>query len=219
MPGKKVTTHEHRNQDIIQLSRFYTRSLERIINTIHLYGKKFMVRTRYKILEGDQSPYFISATTVNWLPLFSNPEIANFIFASLDFLQSNHRITIYAYVLMENHFHLVASSQDLTKELAAFKSYSARQSIDYYKAQGNTFILTQLAYYKLPHRTDRDYQFWQEGNHPKQIQDDTMMRQKIDYIHHNPVSRGYVDDPTHWRYSSARNYAGMTGILDVDMEW
>jgi hypothetical protein len=46
-----------------------------------------------------------------------------------------------------------------------------------------------------------------------------MMEQKIGYIHDNPVRRGYVDDPVHWRYSSARNYAGMEGVLVVDMEW
>ena len=32
------------------------------------------------------------------------------------------------------------------------------------------------------------------------------MRQKLDYIHQNPIRRGYVDKPEDWRYSSARNY-------------
>nr|VFK81320.1 MAG: hypothetical protein BECKSD772D_GA0070982_13071 [Candidatus Kentron sp. SD] len=36
-------------------------------------------------------------------------------------------------------------------------------------------------------------------------QGEAMMRQKIDYIHNNPVERGYVEDATHWRYSSARD--------------
>ena len=36
---------------------------------------------------------------------------------------------------------------------------------------------------------------------------DTMMRQKLEYIHWNPVKRGYVDDPVHWRHSSARKRA------------
>jgi hypothetical protein len=36
---------------------------------------------------------------------------------------------------------------------------------------------------------------------------EAMLRQKLAYIHDKPVSRGYVDDPVHWRYSSARNYA------------
>jgi len=46
-----------------------------------------------------------------------------------------------------------------------------------------------------------------------------MMLQKIEYIHQNPVKRGYVDDPVHWRNSSARNYAGANGVLKIDTEW
>jgi hypothetical protein len=46
-----------------------------------------------------------------------------------------------------------------------------------------------------------------------------MMRQKIDYIHYNPVKRGFVDEPEHWRYSSARNYAGLPGLIDVATDW
>jgi len=47
---------------------------------------------------------------------------------------------------------------------------------------------------------------WQEGLEAKLIQNDVTMRSKIEYIHHNPVKRGYVDNATHWRYSSARDY-------------
>jgi hypothetical protein len=46
-----------------------------------------------------------------------------------------------------------------------------------------------------------------------------VLRQKREYIHQNPVKRGYVDDPVHWRYSSARNYAGLPGLIPVYMEW
>jgi hypothetical protein len=45
------------------------------------------------------------------------------------------------------------------------------------------------------------------------------MRQKIAYIHDNPVKRGYVDLPEHWRYSSARNYLGQAGLLEVNVFW
>ena len=75
------------------------------------------------------------------------------------------------------------------------------------------------AHEKDPRKTDRSYQFWQEGNQPKQIAGDEMMRQKLEYIHYNPVKRGYVDDPLHWRYSSARNYAGLPTLLDVMTDW
>jgi hypothetical protein len=49
------------------------------------------------------------------------------------------------------------------------------------------------------------------------IQHAEMLKQKVEYIHDNPVRREYVDEPCHWRYSSARNYAGQPGILQVEV--
>ena len=72
-------------------------------------------------------------------------------------------------------------------------------------------IVNHYTFYKKAHKNERAYQFWQEGVHPELIQNDAMMRQKIEYIHQNPVERGYVDRPEHWRYSSARNYLGLGG--------
>ncbi len=72
---------------------------------------------------------------------------------------------------------------------------------------------------KARHKIDRPYQVWQEGSQPKQIQNEGMMRQKLDYIHYNPVKRGYVDLPEHWRYSSARNYLGQPGLVPVTTDW
>ena len=80
-------------------------------------------------------------------------------------------------------------------------------------------ILDQLAFYKKAHKSDRAYQFWQEGVHPECIHGAEMMCQKVEYIHNNPVVRGYVDRPEHWRYSSARSYLGMQGLLEVCTEW
>ncbi len=70
-----------------------------------------------------------------------------------------------------------------------------------------------------PHVTDREYQVWQEGIKPKLIQNNMMMKNKIDYIHNNPVKRGYIDEAKHWRYSSARDYEGLNGLLNVERLW
>jgi REP element-mobilizing transposase RayT len=138
---------------------------------------------------------------------------------SWSFLQREGRIKLFAYVVLENHIHFIAASSDLSKEIGDFKSYTARRLIDLLKSAKARTILSQLAFHKALHKCDRDFQFWQEGSHPQQISNDDMMRQKIDYIHYNPVKRGYVDDPTHWRYSSARNYSGMPGLIDVATNW
>ena len=178
-----------------------------------------MARSRYRFLNQDTCPYFITATTVNWIPLFTTPEIASILLDSLRFLVESRRITLFAYVIMENHVHLIASSADLSSEIAKFKSFTARKSIDFYLECKNSFILDQLAFNKLKHKKDRPYQFWQEGSHPQRMEDHSLMAQKVAYIHANPVRRGYVDLPEDWRYSSARDYAGMAGLLPISMEW
>ena len=78
----------------------------------------------------------------------------------------------------------------------------------------NSFNFTKKAYKK-----DKIYQLWQEGYQSKLIQTDAIMLSKIQYIHENPVKRGYVDEAIHWRFSSARDYAGMTGLIEVERFW
>ena len=177
-----------------------------------------MTRSRYKIIDG-KTPHFLTCTIVNWIPVFSSQPTAQIVLDSLQFMQDNHRLVLYAYVLLENHLHLIASSNALSKEIANFKSYTARQIIDYLKAKRAERVLKQLNFYKLQHKVDRNYQLWQEGSHPEMIQSEAMMTQKVTYIHQNPVKRGYVDQPIHWRYSSARNYEGLPGIIPVQMTW
>jgi len=173
-----------------------------------------MSRTRYKYFENN-TPYFVTCTTVNWLPIFGQTEIASIILDSLLFLQKQKRMVVHAYVLMENHLHLIALAEDLSREVAAFKSFTARKIIDFLQTTGRTWYLHQLKFYKLQHKDDRDYQVWQEGSHPEQIISLDMLLKKLEYIHFNPVKRGYVDMPEHWRYSSARDYLGESGILPI----
>jgi len=178
-----------------------------------------MSRTRYKILKDDTNPYFVTSTVVNWFPLLENSDIAHIILNSLAFLQKEKRIIIYAYVLMKTHLHLVVSAADLSKEMANFRSYTARKSIDFFKEHGRQDILQSLSQQKLSLRVDRDYQFWQEGLQPKRIYDRKMMQQKIMYIHENPVRKGYVVKAENWLSSSAGIYDGAKGPLDICMDW
>jgi REP element-mobilizing transposase RayT len=175
-------------------------------------------RSRYRIIQNEE-PYFLTCTIVNWIPLFADPPIVKIVLDSLDYLQKSGRVQVYAYVIMENHLHLVASAKNLSKELGDFKSFTARKIIDYLQETHSEQILRELKLHKVPHKVDRTYQVWQEGSHPEIIQSVEMLRQKIEYIHLNPVRRGYVDDPSDWRCSSARNYAGKDSVLDICIGW
>jgi REP element-mobilizing transposase RayT len=118
-------------------------------------------------------------------------------------------------VILENHLHFVAQAPDLSKCLSQFKSFTARQIINDLQSKGAHRALQRLRFSKRAHKQDRLYQLWQEGSHAEMVYSESVMRQKLEYIHNNPVKRGYVDLPEHWRYSSARNYAGMDGLIEI----
>ncbi len=177
-----------------------------------------MTRSRYRIFETEY-PYFLTHTVVGWLPVFTRPEAVDILLDSWRHCQQERGLSIFGYVILENHLHMIASAPDLPTVMQNFKSFTARKLIDLLESRAATTLLRQLRANKLRHKTDSAYQLWQEGHHPEQIQNDAMMWQKLEYIHNNPLARGYVDDPLHWRYSSARNYAGLPGLIDVVTDW
>ena len=177
-----------------------------------------MPRSRYRVLHS-QYPHFMTATINNWLPIFTRPETMNIVLDSWRFLQRNNCFEIFGYVILENHLHLVARSQDVSSDMQRFKSYTAKEILAYLQTQHASHLLRLLEFFKRPHKMESTYQLWEEGNHPQIIASDTVLRQKLDYMHQNPVKRGYVDLAEHWRYSSARNYAGQEGLMEVCRAW
>ncbi|WAK04240.1 REP-associated tyrosine transposase [Methylobacter sp. YRD-M1] len=174
-----------------------------------------MGRSRYVITEPDK-PHFLTCTVLEWLPVFTRPETVQIVLDCWRYQQEHQGLRLYGYVVLENHLHFVAQANRLDECVSSFKSYTARRIIDHLQARQVKPLLTRLGFSKRAHKIDREYQFWQEGVHAELIFSEAMMREKLEYIHANPVKRGYVDLPEHWRYSSARNYSGLAGVIDID---
>ena len=62
---------------------------------------------------------------------------------------------------------------------------------------------------------NQSFQLWQQDNHPIELFDYRIMHQKLDYVHNNPVEAGIVEKPEDYLYSSARNYYGLPGLIDI----
>ncbi len=177
-----------------------------------------MGRSRYKIVEPTH-PHFVTCTILNWLPIFTRQESVEIIIQSLKHLQKAENLKLYAYVILENHLHLMVQSDDIQTSMRHFKSFTAKEILKLLQRENAQTLLKQFQFYKKAHKTDRTYQIWQEGYQPKLMQTDAMMISKIKYIHQNPVKRGYVDEAVHWRYSSARDYDGVDGLIEVEKFW
>ena len=62
-------------------------------------------------------------------------------------------------------------------------------------------------------------QFWQQNNKPIELWSSEVIQQKLKYIHFNPVISGFVTEPYHWKYSSAIDYSGGKGLVEIDVDF
>ena len=62
---------------------------------------------------------------------------------------------------------------------------------------------------------NEEWQFWQQHNQPVQLFNLEMFYQKLTYIHENPVKAGFVEKAEEWLYSSARDFYGKKGLIDL----
>jgi REP element-mobilizing transposase RayT len=117
---------------------------------------------------------------------------------------------------MDNHLHMIVHSPIISKTIQDFKKYTAKQIIEALQYDKRKWILPLLQQYKKQHKIHSIHQVWQEGSHPEKIVNEIMLNQKIDYIHKNPIKRGFVTEDCHWLYSSARNTQNLSAPIQVD---
>ena len=163
------------------------------------------MRSRYEMIDPD-GVYFLTANLMEWIPVFTSRDTFDMVINAFEHYRKNNGLRLYAYVVMDNHLHLIAQVPELGKIMQNFKSYTARKLINLAESSGRKWLLNQWSFFKRHHKHESVYQIWQEGLHPQLIQGESMLIQKMEYIHTNPVRRGFVDAPEHYRYSSARNH-------------
>jgi REP element-mobilizing transposase RayT len=155
-----------------------------------------MARSRYVILEPDK-PHFLTCTVIEWLAVFTRPDSVQILLDGWSHQRANGKLRLFGYVILENHLHFVARAPRLNRCLSSFKSFTAARIIKLMEAHKAERLLAHLRFAKRAHKHDREYQFWQEGSHAEMIFSGSVMREKLEYIHQNPVKRGYVDLPEH----------------------
>jgi len=67
------------------------------------------------------------------------------------------------------------------------------------------------------HSRNKNYQFWQYGNHAEEVYTSDFLWSKLDYIHLNPVRAGIVSKTEDYIYSSASNYSEGKGLVEITL--
>jgi REP element-mobilizing transposase RayT len=139
---------------------------------------------------------------------------------SLKYCQCEKGLKIYRYVIMPNHVHYILSSKNnnLSDILRDYKRFTSRRISNLLEETNNNKLLKYFSTAAERVGRGNDYKIWQSGSHSEGILSHNFLVQKLNYIHNNPVRKGFVERPEHWLYSSARNYIlDDHSILKVDL--
>ena len=158
----------------------------------------------HRLLISQDSPaLYITIVTKNRLRVFQTDKMREVLCKAIDEARSSAGFFLFAYVIMLDHMHLLASRSSTTSDLLRFvKGISARRVIDYLKSNNHQRSLAKLRHQERD-RNHR-YSLWQTEKNVLPVFSEGMFMQKVNYIHRNPVRAGLVECATDYRWSSAR---------------
>lgn len=173
----------------------------------------------YKIY--DQTDlHYLTYATVGWVDVLTRPDYKDIIVESLRHCQREKGFELFAWCIMTNHVHLIARAkagyqlQEILRDHKKFTSKALLKAVEENPQESRREWL--MDHFK---RADGGNQVWQHDLHPIWLRRADIIQQKLRYIHRNPVEEGLVEEPHHYLYSSARDEAGLRGMLKLETIW
>ena len=167
------------------------------------------IRRTLKRIEEQGHARYLTCSCFRRLPLFGNDHIKDSFLDQLLLVRQRVSFSLYAWVIMPEHIHLL-----LTPHLPEVTV------TDVLRAMKRPFASTVLSRWRLLDaailgrvRDARgDAHFWLAGGgYDRNIVSEHELREKVEYIHKNPVRRDLVERPSDWTWSSARWYERREG--------
>lgn len=168
-----------------------------------------------------ERPHFITFSVVNWIDVFTRNLYRDVLLDSIKFCQQNKGLQVFAWCVMSNHVHMIIGTkkmdmQGIMRDLKKHTSKKIVKAIRENQQESRKDWMIWMFEREGQYNPNNEFhQFWQQGSHPIELYNEEIALQKLNYIHNNPVKAGWVDTPEHYLYSSARDYAGEKGLLDI----
>ncbi len=167
--------------------------------------------------------HFLTFTVVGWVDVFTRKDYCEIIIESLKYCQQKKGLIICAYVIMSNHLHLIARTSSpggLSNIIRDFKTYTSKRIvkaiIQNHKESRREWMVPLFKYYARKNSNNKTYQFWKQHNRPIELSSPKWINQKLNYIHLNPLRVEIVANPEDYLFSSAMNYIGKAGKLEIE---
>jgi REP element-mobilizing transposase RayT len=152
--------------------------------------------------------YFWTATIHNWLPLLDSEENKELIIDLLHWLSHKKLVTVYGFVIMPNHMHIIWEQHGFNGNETPLSSLMKQSS--YYLLQ--KIKEENVSEQFVVNAANKIREIWKRDSLAIEIYSRKVAKQKLDYIHSNPVNGKWKlsNDDISYPFSSANFYE--TGI-------
>jgi REP element-mobilizing transposase RayT len=175
---------------------------------------------KYKFSDNSKL-YFVSFSVTNWIDLFIRNEYREIFIASIKYCQREKEMELYGWCLMTSHVHLIIGTKgnplsNIMRDLKRHTAEELHKSIKNNRTESRReWMIWMMERAAKKNSNTAKFQLWQAESHPIELIKSKIAHQKLDYMHYNPVEAGFVNNPEDWKYSSAIDYNGGKGLLEV----
>ena len=176
----------------------------------------------------DDAIHHITGTIHQWQRILLYPRITDIFYEQLIEMAENWDINLLGYVIMPEHFHLLARSdtrnniEKFIRGLRRSISGKAKNIIEENNEEFQNYCLwNNIELYKFYTKTagKSEFRFWKEKPRVFPIDREKDILRILKYMHHNPIRRGLVENLDQWKHSSYRHYEfGDKCIVNVGLD-
>jgi putative transposase len=143
--------------------------------------------------------HFITFSCRERAPLLGTPLARDIFVSTLERARTWYAFCIRGFVVMPEHVHLLLSEPE----------------------RGNLALALQMLKQASSHKLRQlGIPFWEPRYYDFNVWSEYKVRDKLNYIHLNPVRRGLVTLPEDWVWSSSRHYStGEDCGVEIESQW
>lgn len=165
--------------------------------------------------------HYVTLVTYERVPIFKSEEAREIFVNVLSETREKYSYKLIGYVIMPDHVHAIINNRSgsISDWLRRVRGNSARKILAWLRDDDHLQSLKKLEL-SLPQKRNHTHAVWQKDPSVIDLWSPKFVRQKLNYLHMNPVRAGLCQHPAEWKWSSCRAYLPhKIGEVPIEIDW
>ncbi len=165
--------------------------------------------------------HYVTSVTYNRVPVFRSEQACEILVEVMNKVRSKFPSKLIGYVIMPDHVQTIINNATgtISDWLLRVRGNSAKNILAWLREEEHTISLKKLTLHP-PQKRQHTHAVWQKDPSVIDLTSPKFIRQKLTYLHLNPVRAGLCEHPADWKWSSFRAYLPhQPGDVPIEVDW